>query len=443
MKLVVITPETLEPRETAVLAALFAAGLERCHVRKPSATRDELAAWLRALPARFHARLVLHQHHDLAGQFGLGGRHWRDDGNAPTLPPTDSGFTSRSCHDLASLRAALGHYDSICFGPVFPSLSKPGHGPRADFPEQELAALLATRTVSERRTTVLALGGITAKNIPRCRARGFDGVAVLGTIWQSADPVAAFRQLQSAIKASPPPLPAPAAGSSTFAIQRSERESALMCITLDGLSLPHAEQARQLCAAGARWIQLRMKNTAPAAWLATAREVVAVCRAHRAVCIINDSVDIALASEADGAHLGSLDLGWREARARLGPNKILGGTVNNLADAARAREAGCLDYVGIGPLRFTTTKQKLAPVLGLAGVSELLAALGDLPAWVIGGVEPADLPSLKAAGASGVAVSSALFRDGRIAGNFRSFNDAWATPVARPNGPLSESLRAG
>lgn len=205
----------------------------------------------------------------------------------------------------------------------------------------------------------------------------------------------------------------------------------MMCITLDGLPLSHAAQAEQLCAAGARWIQLRMKKAAPDAWLATAREVVAACRAHDAVCIINDSVEIALAAGADGVHLGSLDLDWRETRRRLGLQKILGGTANNYADAARAHAAGCLDYVGIGPLRFTVTKQKLAPVLGLTGVSELLAALGDLPAWVIGGVKPTDLPSLRAAGAAGAAVSSALFGNGRIAENLRAFHDAWAAqPVS-------------
>lgn len=205
----------------------------------------------------------------------------------------------------------------------------------------------------------------------------------------------------------------------------------VMCITLDGLPPSHAEQARQLCAAGARWIQLRMKNAAPAAWLATAHEVVAVCHAHGAICIVNDSVELALAAKADGVHLGSLDLAWGEARARLGPQKILGGTVNNLSDAARARSAGCLDYVGVGPLRLTATKQKLAPVLGLDGVSEILVALPDLLAWVIGGVEPGDLPSLRAAGAAGVAVSSALFRGGDIAANLNAFHDAWAAqPVS-------------
>lgn len=205
----------------------------------------------------------------------------------------------------------------------------------------------------------------------------------------------------------------------------------VMCITLDGLGLSHAQQADQLCSAGARWIQLRMKHASPDVWLATAREVVAVCRGHGAVCIINDNVEIALAACADGVHLGALDLDWNEARRRLGSGGILGGTVNHHADVTLARTAGCLDYVGVGPLRFTTTKQKLAPILGLAGVSELISSLGELPAWVIGGVEPADLPALRSAGAAGVAVSASLFRGGRTAENFRAFHAAWAAqPVS-------------
>jgi len=204
----------------------------------------------------------------------------------------------------------------------------------------------------------------------------------------------------------------------------------VMALTQDGLALDHVAQTEQLCAAGARWIQLRMKRAAPADWLATARAAVCLCREYGAICIVNDSVDIAVASDADGVHLGKLNLGWPEARARLGAERLLGGTVNDSADAARARAAGCLDYVGVGPLRFTATKKHLAPVLGLAGVRTLVAQLGDLPAWVIGGVTPDDLPALRAAGATGVAVSSALYRDGRIAENFRAFLSAWA-PAAK------------
>jgi thiamine-phosphate pyrophosphorylase len=199
MKLFVLTPELPDPREPAVLTALFAAGLERCHVRKPSATRAELADWLNALPAAFRARCVLHQHHDLVAELGLGGRHWRDLPSTPLVPPGGHGLASRSCHDLEGLRAALGHYDSVFLGPVFPSISKPGHGPGVDFSPEQIAARLATRSAVEHRTAVIALGGVTAENIPHCRALGFDGVAVLGAIWQAADPVRAFVQLQTTL----------------------------------------------------------------------------------------------------------------------------------------------------------------------------------------------------------------------------------------------------
>jgi thiamine-phosphate pyrophosphorylase len=251
MKLVCISPEHDDPRETAVLGALFAAGLERYHVRKPHWSVTQLEAWLRALPAEWRPRLVLHSHHELVATLGLGGCHWRGDmvgrvipnpplqlctqesrrvkppsprlrrpgDNAPYLP-----ITSRSCHDLAALRAALGHYDSVFFGPVFSSISKPGYtteltvqvergvptcsmknedlnasGRRV--PPTEISSLLNSRTLGERRTAVLALGGVTAARLPQIRALGFDSVAVLGAVWQADDPVAAFCEIQEAIYA--------------------------------------------------------------------------------------------------------------------------------------------------------------------------------------------------------------------------------------------------
>jgi thiamine-phosphate pyrophosphorylase len=205
-----------------------------------------------------------------------------------------------------------------------------------------------------------------------------------------------------------------------------EKRFPVMCLTLDGAGISHSTQADRLCSAGARWIQLRVKGAEKAEWLSQARAAAAVCRAHGAVFIVNDSVDIALESGADGVHLGGLDEDWAQARRRLGPGRLVGGTVNNAEDARRAAGSGCLDYVGVGPLRFTTTKLKLAPVLGFDGVRSLIADLRGLPAWVIGGVEPADLPSLRDAGACGVAVSSPLFREGLVEDNLRGFLDAWS-----------------
>jgi len=208
-----------------------------------------------------------------------------------------------------------------------------------------------------------------------------------------------------------------------------------MCLTQGGLALSHQEQAERLCRAGARWIQLRAKTIRDDIWLKAAREVTEICHGYGAVCIINDRVDLALAVGADGVHLGKLDMAWTEARRLLGPKMLLGGTVNNLEDAVRASTSGCLDYVGVGPLRFTTTKEKLAPVLGLAGVQPLLAVLHELPAWIIGGVESTDFPALQEIGAAGAAISSALYRNGEIEKNFSSFATAW--PIQEKSAHLS------
>ncbi len=206
MKLVVISPEYDDPRETAVLGALFTAGLERYHVRKPHWPAAQLEAWLRTLPEDWRPRLALHSHHELAAKFNLGGCHWRDEKGGARCPQraesvlgtSRSTFTSRSCHDLTTLRTALGHYDSVFLGPVFPSISKLGHGPGDNFPTNELSSLLNSRTPGERRTTVLALGGVTAGRLPQVRALGFDGVAVLGAVWQADDPLAAFCEMITA-----------------------------------------------------------------------------------------------------------------------------------------------------------------------------------------------------------------------------------------------------
>ena len=215
MSVVVISPEATEAREHAVLAALCAHGLERYHVRKPGWTAAQLREWLDAVPAEVRARLVLHDHHELATEYGVGGVHEKEgavvslalpaaskrrDGYAVTHPGCSgerqrddsrvTPFRSRSCHTAADVRASLGAYDAVFFSPVFPSLSKPGYAPNA----AELTEV--TALLPQLRTKVVALGGITAANAPAALQMGFDGVAVMGALWQSADPVQRFVELQ-------------------------------------------------------------------------------------------------------------------------------------------------------------------------------------------------------------------------------------------------------
>jgi thiamine-phosphate pyrophosphorylase len=173
-----------------------------------------------------------------------------------------------------------------------------------------------------------------------------------------------------------------------------------------------APAAELACRGGVRWVQLRVKNL-PAAWRQRALDVQAVCRHHGATLIINDNPALALAIGADGVHLGQQDMPPAEARALLGPERLIGGTANTFADITGLVAAG-VDYIGLGPFRFTTTKEKLSPLLGLAGYAELLAqcrAAGlRVPIVGIGGIELADVAALLATGLHGVAVAGAIGR---------------------------------
>jgi thiamine-phosphate pyrophosphorylase len=173
----------------------------------------------------------------------------------------------------------------------------------------------------------------------------------------------------------------------------------------------NARDTELACRGGVRWVQLRVKNLPAAAWRQRALDVQAVCRHHGATLIINDNPALALAIGAAGVHLGQQDMAPAEARALLGPRFIIGGTANTFADVEGLVAAG-VDYIGLGPFRFTTTKEKLSPILGLAGYGEIMeqcrAAGFTTPVISIGGVALADVGALQATGLHGVAVSGAI-----------------------------------
>jgi thiamine-phosphate pyrophosphorylase len=168
--------------------------------------------------------------------------------------------------------------------------------------------------------------------------------------------------------------------------------------------LPLGEKAARLLAGGARVVQLRMKRTPPREALGAAREVVAACRRAGAVCLLNDRVDLALLAGADGVHVGDEDLPPEAARELLGPGRLVGVTVRGLADAHAARAAGA-DYVGLGPVFGTTTKQVPAPGLGLGGFGAVVRD-SPLPVVGIGGVKLENIADVAATGAHGGAVAS-------------------------------------
>ena len=180
----------------------------------------------------------------------------------------------------------------------------------------------------------------------------------------------------------------------------------LQFLTLDGAPCGHVAQARLALAGGVRWIQLRAKGLGEDEWARLAREVGALCRAAGATFIVNDSPRVAAVASADGVHLGAADASPDEARALLGEDALVGVTLNFPAHLDRLRGAR-VDYVGVGPLRATSSKPGHAAPHDDESLRSLIAASG-LPAFVIGGVVAEDAPRLLRLGAHGMAVSAAI-----------------------------------
>ena len=164
---------------------------------------------------------------------------------------------------------------------------------------------------------------------------------------------------------------------------------------------------------GCRWIQLRMKDATDDEVRPIAIKAQQLCRHYNAKFIIDDRVALVRELGADGVHLGKNDMPIREARQILGPDYIIGDTANTFEDAKAHYEASA-DYIGCGPFRFTTTKQKLAPVLGLDGyrhiIQQMRAANINIPIVAIGGITKDDIPAILQTGITGIALSGTVLR---------------------------------
>lgn len=170
---------------------------------------------------------------------------------------------------------------------------------------------------------------------------------------------------------------------------------------------------RLALAGGCRWVQLRMKDATDDEVRPVAVAALRMCREAGATFIIDDRVELVEQIGADGVHLGKNDMPIAEARELLGPDFIVGGTANTFADVQAHYKAGA-DYIGCGPFRFTTTKEKLSPVLGLEGYRAIVAQMHaegiPLPIVAIGGIEAEDIPAILVTGVTGVALSGVVLR---------------------------------
>lgn len=175
----------------------------------------------------------------------------------------------------------------------------------------------------------------------------------------------------------------------------------------------YLEGIRLAIEGGIRWVQLRMKDASDAGFLSIGREVRKLCDEHHATFIIDDRVELVHELNADGVHLGKNDMPIAEARRILGNDVIIGGTANTFEDIEMHYRASA-NYIGCGPFRFTTTKEKLSPTLGLEGYHDIMQRVCkagiNIPVVAIGGITANDIPALMQTGIAGIALSGAILR---------------------------------
>jgi thiamine-phosphate pyrophosphorylase len=196
-QLVVITAPTALPDEPRLLTELLALGVPRLHLRKPGWPASQVGALIEALPPQFRVRLVLHGHPELVRRYRLGGLHLTSDMRAaatrrPALLPGQT--LSTSFHSLAEIGRHRRHYDYVFLSPIFDSISKVGYASAFDL----AAVSVFLRKLAGRagcRPQVFALGGVDSQVVSLVQQVGFAGAAVLGSVWGSPDPVAAFQRL--------------------------------------------------------------------------------------------------------------------------------------------------------------------------------------------------------------------------------------------------------
>lgn len=443
---ILITLPELIPGEAALIVALQQAGAGIIHLRKPGVAPAQLTVLLDELKtagADFQ-RLTLHGPESLARRYGFGGIHLKNDEldqraetfarhhDTQSLPEPSTLRLSGSAHSWDEARRWAPVVDYLWLSPLFDSISKVGYYSGIDLAEASRLLLNARRpqgsigpdpTRFPYPERIVALGGISAKNIVRVRRAGFGGAAVLGDLWAKIPEQASSSSigeekanLSSSIQLN--------ATETLTRFGRLNRRWKAAGGTLQLISDGDLAVASAFLAGGGRWIQLRMKEASADEITARGRELAALCRPYGAVLLLDDHPELVVPAEAQGVHLGKNDLSPAEARCLLGEGAIIGSTANTLEDI-EAMNPDETDYIGLGPFRYTTTKKNLAPLLGAEGYRHILTELRSRqqywPIVAIGGIEPEDIPAILPSGVNGLAISGAIARSTDPATTTRRF----------------------
>lgn len=181
-------------------------------------------------------------------------------------------------------------------------------------------------------------------------------------------------------------------------------------LTQDLTQFTHQELAEIACKSGIQWLQLRVKNQNFDTYLQIAKDVKNICKYFNTTLIINDDVALCKAVNADGVHLGKNDMPIAKAREILGNKVIIGATANTLEDCIQHQNNGA-NYIGLGPYKFTSTKENLSSILGLQSYKQIVNAskgVIKIPIIAIGGIKVEDVQPILQTGIYGIAVSSAI-----------------------------------
>lgn len=360
-KIIVITSPECVSDEAYRLTKLLDAGLDALHIRKPMWKEEDIQRLVEGIPVEYRCRLAIHGNPKLAERLGC----------------RVHGVNSRSCHSVDELSET--ECDYVFLSPVFDSISKSGYLSRFE---------LSNLDLSTSKSPVVALGGVMLSKVPEVRNAGFCGAAFLGQVW-NAD--GGYQDMLRYLRL---------------------RNVGFQFITNAPDVAGTVTQAEKAMQGGCRWIQVRMKDSHSADVIEAVERIASLRKKYGgATLIVDDHYRLLARDEVDGVHLGQLDMSPHEARKWGDPSKIIGLTVN-APEQLLGAEYGDVDYYGIGPFRFTTTKKRLAPVLGTDGYSRINSAMrlvGDARPYVaIGGIALDDVPSLLNAGVRGFAVSGSI-----------------------------------
>lgn len=186
--IIVITPEELVQNETEIINTLFKEGLDLLHIRKPFIHSDEMTDFIQNIHSEFHHQLVLHSHHDLAERFNISRFHFREiDRQNDLFKSFTDKRISTSVHAIETFNELSDDWEYAFISPVFPSISKKEYGENSNI-------LNEIKKRNNSSVKLIALGGIHENNVSGVFNSRVDGVALLGAIWESNNPLDIFRK---------------------------------------------------------------------------------------------------------------------------------------------------------------------------------------------------------------------------------------------------------